>query len=140
MKKQTNKNMGVSLTQKQEKRRKGASKMFVSVVLQWKEDHALKLHRYHVRFQRFIRTTATTRRERKTPVSERKIPHTTSDGIIILTPVGFQEVPEPPEDNYESRLFPKFYTDQRPRQPRPGREKPQFSNEIFLIQLVMALK
>ena len=51
------KNMGVSLTQKQEKRRKGASKMFVSVVLQWKEDHALKLHRYHVRFQRFIRTS-----------------------------------------------------------------------------------
>ena len=30
--------------------------MFVSVVLQW-EDHALKLHRYHVRFQRFIRTS-----------------------------------------------------------------------------------
>ena len=75
--------MGVSLTQKQEKRRKGASKMFVSVVLQWKEDHALKLHRYHVRFQRFIRTSdhgndAHDAARKKTPVPERKIPHTTS--------------------------------------------------------------
>ena len=55
-------------------------------------------------------TMATTRRERKTPVSERKISHTTSDGIRILTLVWFQEFAELLEGNYVSRSFPKIYT------------------------------
>ena len=33
-----------------------------------------------------------------------------------------------------------IYTDQQPWQRCAGREKPQIPNEIFLIQLVMALK
>ena len=65
--------------------------MFVSVVLQW-EDHALKLHRYHVRFQRFIRTSDHGSNQgdescRKNPVPERKIPHTTS--VRVLESVHF---------------------------------------------------
>ena len=37
-------------------------------------------------------TMATMRRERKTPVSERKIPHTTSDGIRVNPLVLFYNV------------------------------------------------
>ena len=60
--------MGVSLIQKQEKRRKEASKIFVSVVLQWKEDHAVKM-----RYRQFLNENCLVRIEGVRTNKHRKI-------------------------------------------------------------------
>ena len=74
-------------------RRKGGKQNVCVCGFASKEDHALKLHRYHVRFQRFIRTSDHGSNQgdescRKNPVPEQKIPHTTS--VRVLESVHFR--------------------------------------------------